>query len=188
MNKFIFKGYDDLCKFWGIRPDHTCPNKWRKMNVVFLDADDSGSDGRTIGRQCAYDLKEITITFKNYKFDVLSMTGDGGFNSCLFQASDYKELMNLSRHLVFIENNHNVSESKATRDDIELKELIEKCNFRVDSFNSAYQTYRGPNGGFINISDSSFGPEYSYQEKGATNRFSTKKRDEFISFMNKKVK
>jgi len=102
--EIIFLGYEDLCSFWGsdtVDIDVTeIPDKFLSGKVIYIEDD---CKDENIRKQCDKD-GVIIIDLNGEKFEVFSMKGDIGFNSCVFLAQDYHRLKRYNPRITFIEN------------------------------------------------------------------------------------
>ena len=90
----IFNGYQEIwSSFWQFAPVEDSAevrkSKFWQSPVVFLNADELSS-GHVLYKLLGGLPHEVvrTITVKGEKFEIFSLCGDGGFQSCLFLAED----------------------------------------------------------------------------------------------------
>ena len=93
----VFHGLHDLIvNFWGlsISSFDLTESVWDNTPVVFLDTDDSeqGNPLVVFLNSGVGDMQELTFVSGGKEFNVLAMTGDGGFISCLIRHEDFEEL------------------------------------------------------------------------------------------------
>jgi len=100
----IFNGYKEVVEeFWGLESGEyqakPCGDWWTKHEVIMLDEIPDGNPLRQIGFENEV-IKTVSIGDKS--FEVLILTGDGGFNSMLFKTEDYDSVVEQDNSLGFV--------------------------------------------------------------------------------------
>ena len=79
---------------------------WLNDDVLFMDADESDVDNVYIVGMTGPEVTSIKITSSDKclseVFSVLDITGDGGFSTYLFKASDYDKIIRVNPEIKFV--------------------------------------------------------------------------------------
>ena len=79
-------------------------SKFYKSKVLFVDLDDSPQkDYDLITKSTTWNNKIQKVNYKGETFEVLGLTGDGGFNSIVIMQKDVDRFMKVFPKIEFIE-------------------------------------------------------------------------------------
>lgn len=100
----IFNGYKEIVEeYWGFKEDNyqvkPCGDWWTKHKVLMLDELPEGNPLCRAGFENEV-IKTVLVGDKS--FEVLMLTGDGGFNSMLFKAEDSSSVVEQDNSLIFV--------------------------------------------------------------------------------------